>query len=360
MNILLMNSARTWGGTEKWTRMAAETLAADHQVFLAYRREIVGSRFRIEKYRLPCLSHIDLYTLVLLVRIIREKGIEIIIPTKRKDYLLAGLAAKLCGITNILRLGIERRLRIPIIHRLIYATLADGVIVNAETIKQTLLLSPFMQKDKIRVIYNGVDIEALKRLSQPPAVKPYPFTITTAGVLTDRKGHEFLIRGFARFVTHAPEIAAGLVIMGDGPKKDYLQNLAKSLGISDRVQFTGFLDNPWRYMASSDVFAMTSKNEGIPNALLEAMYLENVPVSTPAGGTEELIRHNENGFLVPYGDEDALANILSLLARTPEYRRVIANAAQNSVIKNFTLEIMRQHIVNFGNILKNRNTIMPD
>ncbi|NTU86850.1 MAG: glycosyltransferase, partial [Chlorobiaceae bacterium] len=90
MKILLMNSARSWGGTEKWTRMAAETLAEEHEVCLAYRREVIGSRFTVRKYRLPCVSHIDLYTLFRLVQIIRKERIEVIIPTKRKDYLLAG------------------------------------------------------------------------------------------------------------------------------------------------------------------------------------------------------------------------------------------------------------------------------
>lgn len=347
MRILLMNSARTWGGTEKWTRMAAESLSAEHTMFLAYRREIVGKKFSITKYQLPCLSHIDPATIIGLIRIIRKERIDIIIPTKRKDYLLAGLAAKMCGTTNILRLGIERRLRIPVIHKLIYHTLADGIIVNAEKIKQTLLLSPFMKNDTIKVIYNGVDTKSLDRLSQPPVDKPFPFTIATAGVLTNRKGHEFLLEGFAAFLALTPTVYAGLVIMGEGPKKVDLQRLACSLGIENRVIFTGFLDNPWRTMASSDVFAMTSKNEGIPNALLEAIYLGNVPISTAAGGTGELIRNGENGFLVEYGNTGKLAGLLAHLASDPEKRRIIARTAKKRITEHFTLDVMQRQITAF-------------
>lgn len=347
MNILLMNSARTWGGTEKWTRMAAETLAADHQVFLAYRREIVGSRFSVKKYRLPCLSHIDFYTLILLVRIIRKENIEVIIPTKRKDYLLAGLAARLCGITNILRLGIERNLRIPLLHRLIYDTLADGIIVNAKTIKQTLLLSTFMRREKIKVIYNGVDTASIEKLANPPIEKPFSFLIATAGVLTNRKGHEFLLRAFARFIEKKADCSAGLIIMGEGPKKEELQRLAKTLGISDRIIFTGFVNNPYPYMAASDVFVMTSTNEGISNALLEGMFLQNVPISTAAGGTTELIMNGENGFLVEYGDTDGLSEILARLIENPAERQAMANEAKKSIITNFTLEAMQKNITRF-------------
>lgn len=347
MKILLMNSARTWGGTEKWSRMAAESLAADHDVFLAYRKEIVGERFCVIKYRLPCLSHIDLYTLFRLVRIIRNERIDVIIPTKRKDYLLAGLAARICGISNILRLGIERRLRIPVMHRLIYHTLADGIIVNAEKIKRSLLVSPFMKTDNIRVIYNGVDTATIDRLNRLAVKKNASFLVATAGVLTNRKGHDFLIRGFARFRELFPGADAGLLIMGEGPKEEELRALAASLRVDDRTVFAGFVDNPYPYMASSDVFAMTSTNEGISNALLESMYLGNVPVSTEAGGTSELVKNGENGFLVEYGNEQQLAEILGRLYSNSELRHDLAAAAKKRVTDNFTLAGMQRSITGF-------------
>lgn len=347
MNILFMNSARTWGGTEKWTRMAAQAMNGNHKTILVYRRDIVGERFTIPKFRLPCLSHIDLYTILRLVQIIRKEKIDVIIPTKRKDYLMAGLASRICGITNILRLGIVRPLRIPVIHKLIYHTLADGIIVNAEKIKKTLLETSFMQAGKIRVIYNGLDTEALDRLSLPEAEKTFGFQIASAGILTNRKGHDFLIRGFARFLKSAPVADAGLLIMGDGPKKEELQALALMLGIEKRVIFTGFVDNPYRYMTASDVFAMTSINEGISNALLEGMYLRNVPVSTLAGGAEEVIIDGKNGFVVEYGKENRLAEIFLDLSANPQRRNSISQAARETVVKKFSLDRMQREIISF-------------
>lgn len=343
-----MNSARTWGGTEKWTRMATESLAENgHGVSLVYRHPVVGEKFRVKKQQLPCLSHIDLYTLFRLVRTIRKEHIEVIIPTKRKDYLLAGLAARLCGITNILRLGIERHLHIPLIHRLIYHTFADGIIVNAEKIRNALLESPFMKKENIRIIYNGVDTETIDKLGFPASVRPFSFTIATAGVLTNRKGQEILIRSFSRFLESVPEADAELVIMGEGPKRQELQQLSETLGIESRVVFTGFLDNPYPYMAAGDVFVMTSSSEGISNALLEAMYLKCVPVSTPAGGTGELIREGENGFLIEHSNETELAALLAGLYRKPDLRSVVGAAARQTVIERFSLETMQEKILVF-------------
>ena len=355
MNILFMNSARTWGGTEKWTRMASEAMGKNHKTVLVYRREIVGDRFTIPKFRLPCLSHIDLYTLFKLVQIIRKEKIEVIIPTKRKDYIIAGLASRICGIKNILRLGIVRPLSIPVLHKLIYHTLADGIIVNAQKIKKTLLETAFMQDEKIRVIYNGLDTEALDRLSFPAVDKTFKFQITTAGILTKRKGHDFLLRSFAQFLKFAPDSDAGIIIIGDGQKKEELKVLAESLNISERVCFTGFLTNPYPDMAVSDIIAMTSTNEGISNALLEGMYLNNVPVSTFAGGAEELINNGKNGFLVDYSNENALSTILLKLYQNDELRKQMSKAARETVIRQFSISLMATEVLNFcGDTINNQ------
>lgn len=349
MNILFINSARSWGGTEKWTRMAAESLADNdsNKVCLVYRKNIVGNTFTITKYRLPCVSHIDMYSLVRIIQIIKKENIEILVPTKRKDYVLAGIASKLCGTGNVLRLGIARRLKIPVFHKLVYHTLADGIIVNAKKIKDELMLSRFMDNGKIRVIYNGLDTENIDRMSRPPAEKPYAFTITAAGALTSRKGFDFLIRGFSRFLVLLPGVDAGLVIMGDGAEKKTFRALAEALNIDDRVEFTGFLQNPFPHLASSDVFAMTSTNEGIPNALLEAMYLGNAPVSTRAGGSAEAICNGENGFLLDYGDEEKLAEVLIELYRNPDLRDKIAARAAERVIEQFSTHAMEKGITAF-------------
>ncbi len=347
MNILFINSARTWGGTEKWVRMAAESLASSHKVCVVYRRAVVGDNITVCKYRLPCLSHIDLYSLARLVGIIKKEKIDILVPTKRKDYVLAGLAAKICGISNVLRLGIVRELKIPIVHRLIYSTLADGIIVNAEKIKRSLTQSRFMRNANIRVIYNGLDTEKIDRLSVLPTEKSFTFTITALGTLTYRKGFDFLIRSFSRFLNSFPDADAGLVIIGEGPKKDEFIALSENLNTINRVIFTGFLQNPYPYLASSDVFAMTSTNEGISNALLEAMYLKNTPISTKAGGSEEVITDGKNGLLVDYGDEEQFSLVLQKLFNDRSLTNSIALKARQQVIEKFSLEHMSRKIQSF-------------
>jgi len=347
MRILLMNSARTWGGTEKWTRMAAESLAdAGHHTILVYRRDAVGRNFTIPKFRLPCLSHIDIYTLFKLARLIRNEKIEVVIPTKRKDYVLAGIAGRLTGTPVIVRLGADRRLRWPW-QRFMYAALPEALIVNAEKIRETLLRTGWFRKARIKVIYNGLDTEEIDRLKYEPADKPYPFTIGALGRITRNKGFDYLIRSFALFISSNPNADAGLVIMGEGADQPEFETLASKLGIADRVRFTGFIANPYPMLRQCDIFAMTSTNEGLSNALLEAMYLGCAPVSTFAGGVREVIDEESNGFLVDYGNEERLASIIERLYRNENERQIIAHRAKETVIRQFSIPDMTESIVTF-------------
>ncbi|NTU53282.1 MAG: glycosyltransferase [Chlorobiaceae bacterium] len=348
MNILFINSARTWGGTEKWVFMAAHALAAEHSTFLVYRRNIVGDRFSVPKFQLPCLSHLDLYTIMQVIRIIRKHHIDVLIPTKRKDYLVAGIASKLCGITNILRLGIDRPPSDFWFHRLMYDTLVNGIIVNAQKTRESLLRVPWLKADTIRVIYNGIDTEAIDR--QFPSglpCKPEGFTVCSMGILTRRKGFDFLIRGFARFIELSDARDAQLVIIGSGPEQSSLRTLANELGIGSLLRFTGFLDNPLPELARGHLFAMVSKNEGIANALLEGMYLGNAPISTRAGGAGEVIIHNSNGYLLDYGDIEALSAALLSLYQSPELRNTFARQARKRIIEQFSMERMKNEIAGF-------------
>jgi len=327
--------------------MASEALSETCDVVLIYRKALVGDRFSVTRYPLPLISHLDLFSLARIVEIIKKEQIDIIIPTKRKDYVLAGMAAGICGISSVIRLGIDRKLKIPIIHKLIYRDLTDGIIVNAERTKQTLLESRFMQGQKIQVIYNGLDTKKIDAEHSHLPPRPSGFVVTAMGILTFRKGFDFLIRGFARFLVQSPQIDATLVIIGSGPQHETFRALAQELLIADRVIFTGFLENPLPWLKQSDIFAMTSTNEGISNALLEAMYLNNAPICTRAGGTEEIITDRENGLLIPYGDEQKLASAIEELAFSTTIRERLSANAHRSVVNQFSSERMKKELEAF-------------
>ncbi|MCF8216973.1 MAG: glycosyltransferase [Chlorobium sp.] len=348
MNILFLNSTRRgWGGNEKWTMLAAQTLARDYNTFLAYREPNIADRFTIEKFRLPFIAEIDPVTIVRLIGIIRKRRIDVLVPTKRKDYVLAGIVSRICSTANIVRLGIDRPLKDTFWNKLVYGTLADGIIVNSSKIRETLTKSSWIKPEKIRVIYNGLDCHKLETLSKEPFLKPAPFLIASAGLLIARKGFEMLIHAFALFLKEVPDAQAALVIAGDGPQHATLQQLAETLNIQNNVHLTGFLDNPYPLYRNCDVFVSASSSEGISNALIEAMYLNCVPISTPSGGIEEIMRDGENGFLVAHADKKKLAALIDELYHNPNRRQCIGAAAHETVLQAFSLDRMKKELLDF-------------
>lgn len=349
MNILFTCSARKWGGNEAWVLNASEVLRHRHHVMLAYRSPAVGERFSVHSVQLPFLNEADLYTLTRLVMLIREHQIDIVVPTKRKDYFLCGLACRLTGASNILILGIVRDMKNSFVNDLVYNRLADGIMVNARMIRDVLLRSPYMKAEKIAVVANGITIDASK---VTPAPKKYPFTITSLAELSERKGFDFLIRGFARFISQYAITDAGLVIMGKGGQREALEALAASLGITSMVTFTGFVRDPYPELLASDVFALTSKNEGLPYATIEASLLDNAIITTKAGGVEELLRDNEDCLYVNYEDEDGLAVQFNRVYKDKSFRQLLAENAKQAFRESYSLETMEKDMIAFFKRIK--------
>jgi glycosyltransferase involved in cell wall biosynthesis len=349
MNFLFLNTSRRWGGNEKWTRLAAHSLAENHGVWLAYRKKVIGERCSVPKIELPFLNELDLYTLAKLCGIIRRYSIDVLIPTKPKEYVLAGLAARLTGRKNIVRLGIVKNLGASLRHNLVFGKLAHGIIVNAAQIRETLMVSSFIRPDKVRVIYNGLDAAEIDaQVARTAGIsRPFSFTICTLGELSGRKGVAEMLAGFAAFVKLAQAANAGLVVIGDGQDRPALEAQAQGLGIAKQVRFTGFLENPYLYLKFGDVYLTCSKNEGISNALLEAMYLGNAVVATGAGGTDYVIQDGHNGFLLPSADPAVVADRLAHLYRDENLRRQFTVNAQATIREKFSLTRMRNEIADF-------------
>lgn len=349
MNILFLNSAkRGWGGNEKSIQIVAGSLSEHHTVILGYRSETIGKNFDVRKYRLPFLFEADLYTIASLISIVKKHRIEVIVSTKRKEYAIGGIVARMCGIKNIIWLGANRKLKNNIVNRIVYDWLASGIIVNANRIKDTLLETPFMKNRKIRVIYNGLDIRKLDRAAATNTGHAGIFTISAMGRIDRNKGFDFLVKSFAKFLSMESGIEAQLVIIGDGPCRKELEILAGQLDLTEKIRFTGFLCDPYPQLCQSDVYASTSITEGLSIALLEAMYLSTAPVSTLAGGgVAEIIEHGRNGFLLEYGDESALAGTLLKLYRNKTLRQEIATKAKQTVAERYSVTQMTDEISAF-------------
>lgn len=170
--------------------------------------------------------------------------------------------------------------------------------------------------DKIHVIRNPVITEKLLTLSLIPPThhwlveKKYP-VILGIGRLTRQKGFDTLIRAFALINQTIP---SRLIILGEGNLRQQLLDLAQQLGVGDRVDFPGFSDNPYSYLRAADLFILSSRWEGSPNALTEAMALGTQVVSTncPSGPSELL----QQGDIAPLVAVDAAEDLAQAAIRT--------------------------------------------
>lgn len=135
------------------------------------------------------------------------------------------------------------------------------------------------------------------------------------GRLTAQKNFSLLLRAFAEI---APERDLHLLILGKGPERGALEAEARDLGIADRVCFPGFVPNPEAYLRRARVFVLSSRNEGFPGALIEALEAGAAIVSTDCPfGPQEVLDEGRWGQIVPVGDPEALARaILAELERT--------------------------------------------
>lgn len=181
-------------------------------------------------------------------------------------------------------------------------------IANSQNLRD--LAYKTSRKKKIDIIYNGID---LKRYTGNYDVKITPAQIIAVGRLNKMKGFDLLIQAVAGIKTQCQ-----LVIAGDGPEKENLENLAKMLGIEGKVLLLGRLEKEQliHFYQESSIFCMSSYNEGMSNAMLEAIACGLPVVTTQVGGVAELI--NGNGIIVPCGDSFALQEAIETLLENPE------------------------------------------
>lgn len=155
----------------------------------------------------------------------------------------------------------------------------------------------------------------------------YPVRLAAMGRLANQKGFDLLLEAFKRIVQHFPK--AGLVILGEGPLRDDLQEQIKALDLIDHVLMPGQIQNPHAVIAACDIFVFSSRYEGQGLALVEAMACGIPAVSFDCpSGPSYIIRDHVDGILVPPEDINALAETVIMLLNDKEKRLKLALSAK--------------------------------
>ena len=175
--------------------------------------------------------------------------------------------------------------------------------------------------------------------------------VTTVGRLTEIKKHDLFLEMAQRVCSSRQDVL--FFIVGDGELRDELESIVSALGLESAVRFLGWRQDLATIYAASDLFVLTSRNEGTPVALIEAMASGVPGISTDVGGVRDVITSPSVGSVVPFGDAEALAgSVLSLLAAGTAERRAMGMRARDVVSKRFTMDRLVEEIANlYGELI---------
>jgi glycosyltransferase involved in cell wall biosynthesis len=215
---------------------------------------------------------------------------------------------------------------------------ADQVCAVSEGVAEDLAAITGIAVGDIRVVYNPTVTPELLEQAKEASGHPWfdadradrPPVILGVGTLIPLKDFATLIRAFARLRRMRP---ARLVILGEGDERARLERLVRDLDIVADVELPGFQANPYKFMARADVFVVSSRVEGMPNAIIEALACGCPVVSTDCpSGPAEILQNGRCGRLVPMGDEAALAHaIVATLEAPPDPNDLRRRAGDFSV-----------------------------
>ncbi len=310
----------------------------------------------------------DVRTLVRLYREIRTLRPDIVHTHMAKAGMLGRIAAAACNLTR----GSSPRARIvhtyhghvlegyfgPILSAVFIALerllgrSSDAVVTVSPAIRRELLETYRIGGEiQHHVIPLGFDLApfaaidetarrtARQALNLPEAVP----VITTVGRLTAIKQHQLFLDTIARLKRRYLNAVA--LIAGDGELRHDLEAQAARLGMTNHVRWLGWRRDLATIYGATDIFLLTSRNEGTPVAIIEAMASAVAPVSTDVGGVKDVIDSPQVGVLAPFGDVAALTTGIERLLSDPAGRRAMGERARARVLQKFGADRLVADIV---------------
>ncbi|MFB0526148.1 MAG: glycosyltransferase family 4 protein [bacterium] len=345
--VLHIDSAKTWRGGQQQVLYLADRLADYHNMIVCPPQSPLVERAKAIGLKvLPVKMHgeWDLLAVYKLKKIIRKNSIKIVHLHSPHAHALGLLAAKSGGNCKVV---LSRRVDFPIkkniLSSLKYANV-DRIIAISQRVKQALM-SDGLPKEKIDVVYSGVDIERFQnvkanRLISELALNKDKLIIGNIAALTWDKDHRTLIEAARVVVDEFPQVT--FLIVGEGPLRREIEISVKRLNLEEKVKLLGFRQDIPEILSILDLFVLSSSWEGLGTSLLDA-FASRVPVvSTNVGGIPEIVKHGVNGILVSPGNPGVLAGAIISLLKNRDLASRMAEEGFRLVKEKFSIEKMVQ------------------
>lgn len=223
------------------------------------------------------------------------------------------------------------------------ATFWNKTICVSNAVRDSLVRNYRFPKKKTITIYNGISVSKFapdenvgSTVRVRLGVKPEEFLLVCAARLSEQKGVDILLDAIARVLRDG--VQCKCVIVGDGPLRTQLSEQSQKLGLSGQVCFEGFREDVLPYLQSANAFILTSRFEGLPLSILEAMACGLPCIVTDVGGSAEAVTDKVNGLVVSPESVDAVASAISFLATHPIEHERMARMTRAKVCESFDIE----------------------
>jgi glycosyltransferase involved in cell wall biosynthesis len=343
-----------YGGMEQVLHNLAQRLSKEgfdvHVVVIEYLGHFAqGLEEHVTLHQVPPMPRWSLLHPGALIAAIRAIAPDVV-HSHGGVWLKAARAARSARVGTVVHTDHGRSDPIPLVDRLVdnaASRVTDRIIAVSDSLARTLQSQVVHDPTIVQVITNGVDLDRLRPPSDRAQLRhslglPVDAPIIgSIGRLEPVKNYQLALRAFARLGNGVSNGASPrLVLAGDGSDRSQLEILAEELGISDRVIFLGWRDDPGRLFGCFDLFTLSSLSEGTSISLLESMGSAVCPAVTDVGGNSAVMGPELSSLLVPSNDAESLAELWKRLLASPLERSRLAQLARARVQEQFSLEAM--------------------
>ena len=343
LRILHTESSLGWGGQEIRVLTEARGVARrGHAVTLAAPAESrifqAAPDFGVEAVAIP-IARKSVAGLLAMTRLLRGRRFDVVNTHSSTDSWLAAVASAFQRRPPpIVR---TRHISAPVPRnfatRWLYNHATSRIVTTGERLRLQVIEEAGVAPAQVVSIPTGIDLERFRPGDAGEArtalgLDPAGIVIGIVATMRSWKGHRHLFEAFAGLADRTTR----LVVVGDGPQREALEALAKTLGIEARVRFTGNLADVAPWLRAFDLFCLPSyANEGVPQALMQAMACALPVITTPVGSIGEIVQDGETGRLVQPQDSAALRIAIEELLVDASLRARLATAARGAALQRF-------------------------
>jgi glycosyltransferase involved in cell wall biosynthesis len=351
--ICFFNSVKTWGGGEKWHYEMAKRLHEKGLPVMIYTNRISELKTRAGLAEIPNysviinnLSFLNLFKIIKLSIHFRNLKIKTIVLNLSADVKVAGPAARLAGIPQIIyRRGSAIPIRNSILNRFLFRHVVHQVIANSRETQRTILSKNprLISEHRINIIYNGIDLTVFdeETIDFSFKRKNNEIIIGNVGRLVKQKGQKYLIDLAIRLQKKTSNFK--ILIAGEGKMETELANLVSKNKLEEHFKFVGFVNDMKGFMKSIDIFVLTSIWEGFGYVLVEAMASKVPIVAFEISSNPEIVEDKLTGYLVPSFDMEAMTEKVAQLMDDEQLRLTIGREGRKRVEKYFAFEITQKN-----------------